>query len=112
VNGTGQTDRVRREAILERLYRAYLEEGLYRGVASRKDLGREFGIEGPALERNLEYLQERGLIRMHKIEDLVSITTGGVDWMENPALREPDSSAETLARIEKLLEAILARLDG
>ena len=110
VNKLPKDDRALRRALLTRLYRAYLDEGLYRGVIPKKELAREFGAEGVVLERNLEYLLERKLIRMHKIEDLISITTEGIDWVENTSVSSPEQSVEILTRIEKLLEKILSRL--
>jgi len=108
---TGCNDPVLRRAILDRLYQAYLEEGLYRGVVSKKKLAEQLQAEGVVLERNLEYLLERGLIRMHKIEDLISITTEGVDYLEEASGQVPSTELQTyLARIEKLLADILARL--
>ncbi len=112
VNKLPKDDRTLRRALLARLYRAYLDEGLYRGVVPKKELSREFGAEGVVLERNLEYLLERKLIRMHKIEDLISITTEGIDWVENTSGSSSEQSVELLARIEKLLEKILSRLGG
>ncbi|MBN2290456.1 MAG: hypothetical protein JXQ83_14070 [Candidatus Glassbacteria bacterium] len=108
-NEVQENDRGLRSALLARLYRAYLEEGLYRGVIAKKELSRELGAQGVVLERNLEYLLERRLIRMHKIEDLISITTEGIDWVENRGAA--DSSVALLGRIEKLLEKILSRLE-
>ena len=108
--GVPENDRSLRQALLARLYRAYLDEGLYRGVVGKKELSREFGAEGVMLERNLEYLLERRLIRMHKIEDLISITTEGIDWVENKSTAIADETLELLGRIEKLLEKILSRL--
>ena len=103
----GQADRALRQAALESLYRAYLQEGLYRGVVSKKSLSAELGAAGADLERNLEYLLDRGLIRMHKIEDLISITTEGVDWLETDTEAVPAGIISSLERIEKLLEALL-----
>lgn len=105
-----RSDRDLRSALLNRLYQQYIQEGLYRGVVSKKTLSEEFNAQGVLLERNLEYLLERGFIRMHKIEDLVSITTEGIDWLEtggNTAISEIVSS---LGRVEKLLAAILDKL--
>ncbi len=105
-----RSDRDLRSAILNRLYQQYIQEGLYRGVVSKKTLSEEFNAQGVLLERNLEYVLERGFIRMHKIEDLVSITTEGIDWLEtggNTAISEIVSS---LGRVEKLLAAILDKL--
>ena len=105
-----RSDRDLRSAILNRLYQQYIQEGLYRGVVSKKTLSEEFNAQGVLLERNLEYVLERGFIRMHKIEDLISITTEGIDWLEtggNTAISEVVSS---LGRVEKLLAAILDKL--
>ena len=105
-----RSDRDLRSAILNRLYQQYIQEGLYRGVVSKKTLSEEFNAQGVLLERNLEYVLERGFIRMHKIEDLISITTEGIDWLEtggNTAISEIVSS---LGRVEKLLAAILDKL--
>ena len=107
-----QDDRTLRQALLTRLYRAYLDEGLYRGVVSKKELSNEFGAEGVVLERNLEYLLERDLIRMHKIEDLISISTEGIDWLESDSGLGSPESVEILARIEKLLGKILSSLQA
>jgi len=103
----GQADRGLRQAALECLYQAYLQEGLYRGVVSKKSLSAELGAEGAVLERNLEYLLDRGLIRMHKIEDLISITTEGVDWLETDTEAVPAGIISSLERIESLLKALL-----
>ncbi|OGF98394.1 MAG: hypothetical protein A2Z86_05540 [Candidatus Glassbacteria bacterium GWA2_58_10] len=103
----GQADRGLRQSALESLYRAYLQEGLYRGVVSKKSLSAELGAEGAVLERNLEYLLDRGLIRMHKIEDLISITTEGVDWLETDTEAVPAGIISSLERIESLLKALL-----
>jgi hypothetical protein len=107
-----EDDRSLRQALLARLYQAYLDEGLYRGVVGKKELSGEFEAGGVVLERNLEYLLERKLIRMHKIEDLVSITTEGIDWVENSGGSGTGGSIEVLVRIEKLLEKILSQLTG
>jgi len=107
-----QSERDLRRAILERLYQQYLREGLYRGVVSKKTLSEEFNAEGVMLERNLEYLLERDFIRMHKIEDLISITTEGIDWMETGSNTTGSEIAASLGRIEKLLAAILEKLEG
>jgi hypothetical protein len=107
VNEKVRNERALREAVLKRLYLAFLEEGLYRGVVSKKDLSSEFKAEGVVLERNLEYLLEKGLIRMHKIEDLISITPEGIDLMETGEARGLSEVAASLARIEKLLRSIL-----
>ena len=107
----GKSDRQLREAILGRLYERFLEEGLYRGVVSKKTLSREFNAEGVLLERNLEYLLERGFIRMHKIEDLISITTEGIDWVETSDRSLTSELADSLGRIAKLLESILEKLE-
>jgi len=101
-----------RRAILEKLYEAYVEEGLYRGVLSKKKISEQLGAEGIVLDRNLEYLLERNLIRMHKIEDLLSITTTGVDYLEKPSSGPgSDEASSYLARIEKLLADILEKLE-
>ncbi|MEA2063152.1 MAG: hypothetical protein U9P14_05600 [Gemmatimonadota bacterium] len=108
------TDRDFRRSLLERLYRAYLEEGLYRGVIGKKYLSAEMEASNITLERNLEYLLDRGFIRMHKIEDLISITPDGIDWLEESVDAPAGRASETiqvLGRIEKLLEAILSRLE-
>ncbi len=105
-----RNDRDLRRSLLARLYQAYMDEGLYRGVVAKKELSREFGADGVVLERNLEYLLERKLIRMHKIEDLISITPEGIDWLEDTGRSGAGESAEILGRIEKLLEKILSRL--
>jgi len=105
-----RNDRDLRTAILKRLYRQYIHEGLYRGVVSKNTLSEEFSAQGVLLERNLEYLLERGFIRMHKIEDLISITTQGVDWLEKETGTESSEVAASLGRIEKLLAAILEKL--
>ncbi len=107
MNEKVRNERALREAVLKRLYLAFLEEGLYRGVVSKKDLSSEFKAEGVVLERNLEYLLEKGLIRMHKIEDLISITPEGIDLMETGEARGLSEVAASLARIEKLLRSIL-----
>ena len=107
MNEKVRNERALREAVLKRLYLAFLEEGLYRGVVSKKDLSSEFKAEGVVLERNLEYLLEKGLIRMHKIEDLISITPEGIDLMETGESRGLSEVAASLARIEKLLRSIL-----
>ena len=106
------SDRDLRTSILERLYQQYMQEGLYRGVVSKKTLSEEFNAHGVLLERNLEYLFERGFIRMHKIEDLVSITTEGIDWLEEETNVKGLEVADTLSRIEELLAAILEKLKG
>ncbi|MEA1996529.1 MAG: hypothetical protein U9N45_02780 [Gemmatimonadota bacterium] len=108
----GQKDRALRELILGRLYETYLEEGLYRGVVSKKSLLEEFKAKGVLLERNLEYILERGLIRMHKIEDLISITTEGIDWVEGGGSSLPPEVSSLIGRIERLLQAILERLES
>ena len=109
---TGKTeDKKIREILLARLYSSYLSEGLYRGVISLKEIARELEIDSHTLERNIEYLLDRNLVRMHKIEDLVSISPDGVDWVESPAKQGSDSKVlESLERIEKLLEAIERKL--
>jgi len=107
VNEKVRNERALREAVLKRLYLAFLEEGLYRGVVSKKDLSSELKAKGIILERNLEYLLEKGLIRMHKIEDLISITPEGIDLMETGEARGLSEVAASLARIEKLLRSIL-----
>ena len=100
-----------RAKVMDRLYAAYRDEGLYRGVVSRKDIAAELGCENIALERNLEYLLDRGLIRMHKIEDLISISTQGIDYLEQGAGKDPASRiANSLERIEKLLSGISSRM--
>ena len=104
------SDRDLRTSILKRLYQQYIQEGLYRGVVSKKTLSEEFNAQGVLLERNLEYMLERGFIRMHKIEDLVSITTEGIDWLEKEANAKSSKVAASLSRIEKLLAAILEKL--
>lgn len=101
------TDIELRAAVLRRLYRAYREEGLYRGVVSGKALGEELAVDGIALERNLEYLIERGQIRMHKIEDLVSITPDGVDCVEQRDGSPQERLICILERIERLLAGLL-----
>ncbi|HLA40784.1 MAG TPA: hypothetical protein VJ417_12355 [Candidatus Glassbacteria bacterium] len=107
----GLDDPSLRRAILDSLYKAYLEEGLYRGVVSKKKLGKALGAAGVQLERNLEYLLERDLIRMHKIEDLISITTTGIDFLEKTTGQPGQDELQAwLARIEKLLADILAAL--
>ncbi|HUU30129.1 MAG TPA: hypothetical protein VM123_20180 [archaeon] len=107
---TGQSDRALREAILNRLYQAFLEEGLYRGVVSKKTISLEFEAQGVLLERNLEYLLDRGFIRMHKIEDLISITTEGIDWIETGVSATRSGIAASLGSIEQLLQSILKAL--
>ena len=104
------SDRDLRNSILRRLYQQYIHEGLYRGVVSKKTLSEEFNAQGVLLERNLEYLLEQGFIRMHKIEDLISITTVGIDWLEKEANAKSSEVAASLGRIEKLLAAILEKL--
>lgn len=113
-DAAGQTsDSELRREILARLYEAYRAEGLYRGVVAKKELGEQFGGGATAvLERNLEYLLDRGLIRMHKIEDLISISTTGIDCIESGESQPPGRRIEqALERIEKLLTNILSRLD-
>lgn len=110
VNGDQYSDRDLRSAILKRLYQQYIQEGLYRGVVSKKILSGEFDARGVLLERNLEYLLERGFIRMHKIEDLISITTEGIDWLEKGDNTGSREMVASLGRIEKLLTAILEKL--
>jgi len=106
-------DRALRQAILTRLYAAWQAEGLYRGVISRKTLATELHLEGQALERNLEYLLERGLVRMHKIEDLVSITPDGIDRVESGAAAGvPERIEALLTRLEGILGRILERLQS
>lgn len=105
-----RSDRDLRSAILNRLYKQYIQEGLYRGVVSKKTLSEEFNAQGILLERNLEYLLERGFIRMHKIEDLVSITTEGIDWLETEGNTTGSEVVASLGRIEKLLAAVLDKL--
>ena len=105
-----RSDRDLRSTILNRLYQQYIQEGLYRGVVSKKTLSEEFNAQGVLLERNLEYLLERGFIRMHKIEDLISITTKGIDWLEAGANAGSSEVSASLGRIEKLLAAILDKL--
>ncbi len=101
-----------RGEMLVRLYEAYRAEGLYRGVVSRKELGKKLGVSTAVLERNLEYLLDRELIRMHKIEDLISISTAGIDCIESGGEEPPGRRIEqALERIEKLLTSILNRLD-
>lgn len=104
------SDRDLRNAVLSRLYQQYIQEGLYRGVVSKKILSEEFKAQGVLLERNLEYLLERGFIRMHKIEDLISITTKGIDWLETGGNAAGSEALASLGRIEKLLAAILDKL--
>jgi len=106
------SDRNLRQAVMQRLYRAFLEDGLYRGVVSKKSLAQELGTEGIVLERNLEYLLDRGVISMHKIEDLISITTKGIDWIEHSASASstPLDEIDILKKIEKLLKSILENL--
>ncbi len=110
----GQTsDSDLRREILARLYEAYRRDGLYRGVVASKELGKQSGIPAAALERNLEYLLDRQLIRMHKIEDLISISTTGIDCIESGESQPPGRRIEqALERIEKLLTNILNRLEG
>ncbi len=98
--------------ILERLYDAYCQDGLYRGVVSKKELGKQLAVSVPVLERNLEYLLDRELIRMHKIEDLISISTSGIDTIES-GHDEPQGIRveKSLERIENLLTGILNKLD-
>ena len=110
MNENAGTDIELRRKILDRLYRAYREEGLYRGVVSRKVLARELELSGVELERNLEYLLERGLIRMHKIEDLVSITPDGIDRAESRPDQGNERIADSLEKIGSLLEKLLHRL--
>jgi hypothetical protein len=93
-----------------RLYQAFLDEGLYRGVVSKKTFATEFKVEGVILERNLEYLLDRGLIRMHKIEDLISITTGGIDLLDTEESSPHSEVSASLFEIERLLSAILEAL--
>jgi hypothetical protein len=101
-----------RQDMLGRLYEAYRAEGIYRGVVAKKELGKQFGLSAAVLERNLEYLLDRELIRMHKIEDLISITTSGIDCIESGDDQPPGRRVEqALERIEKLLASILNRLD-
>ena len=114
MNGEGHDgDRELRRRIMDRLYEAWRAEGLYRGVVGRRDLAAELDAVGVELERNLEYLQDMGLVRMHKIEDLLSITTAGIDYLESggsggdPAML----ALESLGRIEDLLGRILRRLE-
>ncbi|MCE5270646.1 hypothetical protein LLH00_05120 [bacterium] len=110
---TPMDDRALRNDILARLYAAWQAEGLYRGVLSRKALATELRLENQTLERNLEYLLERGLVRMHKIEDLVSITPDGIDRVETGgAPGGPERIEALLARLEKLLGRILERLES
>ncbi len=105
-----RSDRDLRSAILNRLYQQYIQEGLYRGVVSKKTLSEEFNAQGVLLERNLEYVLERGFIRMHKIEDLISITTEGIDWLETGGNTAISEVVFSLGRVEKLLAAILDKL--
>jgi DNA-binding MarR family transcriptional regulator len=113
VNQSPETDRVLREAVLNRLHRAWQEEGLYRGVASRKDLAADLDVHPQALERNLEYLLERGFIRMHKIEDLVSITPDGIDRVETGGGQAQAARIEAvLIQLEQILQRIARRLDA
>ena len=107
MNDSQLTDKDLRATLLRRLYRAYLEEGLYRGVVSKKSLGEDTGLEGIALDRNLEYLIERGYIRLHKIEDLVSITPDGVDRVEQRGGTAQERLIKLLERIERLLSELL-----
>ncbi len=107
-----RSDRDLRSAILNRLYQQYIQEGLYRGVVSKKTLSEEFNAQGVLLERNLEYVLERGFIRMHKIEDLVSITTEGIDWLETGGNTDISEIVSSLGRVEKLLAAILDKLES
>jgi hypothetical protein len=101
-----------RQDMLGRLYEAYRAEGLYRGVVAKKELGKELGVSAAVLERNLEYLLESELIRMHKIEDLISISTSGIDSIESGDNEPPGLKVEqALERIEKLLTRILNKLD-
>ncbi len=111
-DAAGQTsDSDLRREILEQLYEAYRKDGLYRGVVARKELSKQFGVPAPVLERNLEYLLDRELIRMHKIEDLISISTTGIDCIESEESEPPGRRIEqALERIEKLLTNILKRL--
>lgn len=100
-----------RRKVMENLYDAYRQDGLYRGVVGRKNLAAELQCENIALERNLEYLLDRGLIRMHKIEDLISISTQGIDYLEHGRVEDPASRiADSLERIEKLLAEVHNRL--
>lgn len=112
MNQSTENDCILREAVLKRLYRAWQEEGLYRGVASRKDLAEELEVQPQALERNLEYLLERGFIRMHKIEDLVSITPDGIDRVETDGVQNQAARIEAvLIRLEEVLQRIAGRLE-
>ena len=97
--------------VLTRLYDSYLSEGLYRGVVSLKELARELEIDSHILERNIEYLLERNLVRMHKVEDLVSITPDGIDRVEtNEDTGSELKMLEILARIETILSAVEKKL--
>ena len=109
--GQASDSKLRRE-VLEHLYEAYRAEGLYRGVVASKELAKQLGIPAAVLERNLEYLLECELIRMHKIEDLISISTTGIDCIESDESEPPGHRIEqALERIEKLLTGILEKLD-
>ena len=112
MSGSGSnSDSDIRRAILDRLYEAFRTEGLYRGVVSKKVIGAECGAQGVVLERNLEYLLDLELIRMHKIEDLISISTRGIDYLECEQYRSPAQDVtDSLARIENLLADILEQL--
>lgn len=113
MNQSPESDRILRESILNRLYRAWQEEGLYRGVASRKDMAVELEVQPQALERNLEYLLERGFVRMHKIEDLVSITPDGIDRVETGSVQNQAARIEAvLVRLEQVLQRIAGRLEA
>ncbi len=104
-------DRLRRQQILEALYRAYRENGLYRAVVSRRELAEGLGLAPVELERNLDYLLDRGLVNLHRLEELVSITTAGIDRLESGGSAESSPLTESLGKIERLLERILERLE-
>ena len=97
--GKRHDDSSLRRLVMEKLYEAYRAEGLYRGVVPKKELGKQLSITGAELERNLEYLLDRELIRMHKIEDLISMTTNGIDAVERGEYDRPDG------RVEQSLDA-------